>query len=146
MGMDTAIREAVRDGFKEVLEELKTTLSALPAARQNAVAEALVDVEEAARRLGLAVSTVYQRAASLKLPSVKDGNRLLFRPADLDAYVARRRRSTSTALRVARSARRDRANKFSSSGVRGSQDSALQNAQDDDRPEAREPRHPTRNR
>lgn len=47
----------------------------------------LVGVEEAARHLGLSTSTVYKRAERCELPSVKEGGRLLFRMADLDAYA-----------------------------------------------------------
>lgn len=53
----------------------------------------LVDIKAAARHLGLSVSTVYKRANSTLLPSIKDGGRLLFRLEDLDAYATARRRS-----------------------------------------------------
>jgi len=80
-----AVREALREELPRILAEL------LPdAARQP---EGLLDVDGAARRLGLAVATVYKRAQRCELPSVKLGERVLFRPTDLDAYAEARRRS-----------------------------------------------------
>ena len=52
----------------------------------------LVGVKDAAKRLGMSAKTLYKRAASVEIPSVKDG-RLLFRIADLDAYAEAHRRS-----------------------------------------------------
>jgi excisionase family DNA binding protein len=75
----------LHDEIRALREELRAT-----AARGG---DALLDVDEAARRLGLARSTVYKLAQRCELPSVKAGARLLFRPADLDAHVDARRRS-----------------------------------------------------
>jgi excisionase family DNA binding protein len=147
MSLEHEIKEAVRQGFKEALDELKTTLSPSSGTADADGKESLVDVQEAARRLGLAVSTVYQRAAALRLPSVKDGARLLFRPADLDAYVAKRRRSLGMVKRLARGARGARASELPTvDGVRRGKHNALQNAANDDRPEAAEPGNSPRRR
>jgi excisionase family DNA binding protein len=136
VSIENVIKDAVKEGFKEALEELRSAPTAANAAEAK---ESLVDVQEAARRLGLAVSTVYQRAAALKLPSVKDGSRLLFRPADLDAYIAKQRRSWSLAQRLARGSNKTRANELSTTdAVRRGKHNALHNAANDDRPEARE--------
>src|SRR5438128_7578417 len=68
--------------------------------------DGLVDVKEAARHLGLSPSTVYKRAASIELASVKLGGRLLFRPADLDGYTEARRRTPERVRETVAAARR----------------------------------------
>jgi len=81
--------EELKAAIREVLREELPRLLAL-----GVDADGLVDVAEAARRLGLKPGTVYKKAERLELPSVKiGGGRVLFRPADLDAYVEARRRS-----------------------------------------------------
>src|SRR4051812_2392886 len=82
----TALREVLRDELPDLLAELG-------GAARNHDAERLVGVEEAARRLGLATSTVYKRAEKCELASVKIGGRILFRPTDLDAFTEARRRT-----------------------------------------------------
>src|SRR5713101_681010 len=78
------IRTAVRDALREELPRALALAFAEARATSVDVTKAgLVDVNEAARRLGLRPSTVYKRAESVELASVKLGRRLLFRPADL---------------------------------------------------------------
>lgn len=69
----------MRQIVREELERLR------PAAEERPLG-----VREAAARLGLQPGTVYKRAGAGKLPYVKDGGKLLFLPADLDAYEAAR--------------------------------------------------------
>jgi len=64
-------------------------------------------VDEAAKRLGLATSTVYKLAARVQLPSVKLGGRLLFRVEDLFALVEKHRRSPEQVARLAAGGRPD---------------------------------------
>ena len=80
------IKAAVREVLREELQQFLGQV--LPPTDAD-----LLDVDAAARRLGLAVGTVYRKAAKCDLPSVKLGERVLFRPADLDAYAEARRRS-----------------------------------------------------
>ncbi len=93
--LKAAVREVLR-------EELPRLLAGLQVAAPDG--ERLLDVDEAAQRLGLSPSTVYKRAQACKLPSVKDGTRVLFRPADLDAYAAARRRSPEKVRALAKGA------------------------------------------
>ena len=79
-----AVREALRDELARALADV-----ARPAAREDG----LLRVDEAARRIGLSKSTTYKLAERCELPSVQLGTRVLFRPADLDAYAEARRRS-----------------------------------------------------
>ncbi len=51
----------------------------------------LIDVKDAARMLGLARSTLYEWARFRRVPHIRLGDRLLFDPADLQAFVQRRR-------------------------------------------------------
>ncbi len=51
----------------------------------------LIDVKDAARMLGLARSTLYEWARFRRVPHIRLGDRLLFDPADLQAFVRRRR-------------------------------------------------------
>jgi excisionase family DNA binding protein len=56
-------------------------------------APSLLTTEQAARRLGLAKRTLENKRVSgiEPIPFVKIGRRVLYDPADLDAYVAARR-------------------------------------------------------
>jgi excisionase family DNA binding protein len=85
-----AVREVLRDELPRLLAEM-----------QPANASGLLGVDAAARRLGLGRSTVRKLAAKCELPSVAIGRRLLFRPADLDAYAEGRRRSKEKAKALA---------------------------------------------
>jgi len=49
--------------------------------------ERLVNVREAAARLGLAVSTIYCLVSARRIRFVKIGRRTLFRPQDLDKLI-----------------------------------------------------------
>ena len=85
----TALREVLREELSRMFGQEQLPLSGRPAADDGR----LLNVDEAAQRLGLAAGTVYRKAAKCELPSVKLGERVLFRPADLDAYAEARRRS-----------------------------------------------------
>jgi excisionase family DNA binding protein len=91
-----AVRESVRNEVSAMLVEFRS--------RNDGDARRLLGVEEAARHLGLSTSTVYKRAERCELPSVKDGGRVLFRIADLDAYADARRRSPERVQMLARPA------------------------------------------
>jgi excisionase family DNA binding protein len=96
------IREAVQQALREELPHLVAELRAMVAGG----GDALVDVDGAARRLGLARSTVYKLAQRCELSSVPMGRSLRFRPADLDAYVEARRRSPELVKKIAADAAR----------------------------------------
>jgi excisionase family DNA binding protein len=53
----------------------------------SGVGKRLLNVEEAARFLGLQVVTVYKKARLRELPSVKVGNALRFDVKALDRYI-----------------------------------------------------------
>src|SRR5438105_15034249 len=82
-----AVQKAFETAIPRMVDEVLKRMGA------GTEATDLLDVAAAARRLGLAVGTVYRKAAKCELPSVKLGERVLFRPADLDAYAEARRRS-----------------------------------------------------
>ncbi len=84
------LKAALRVVLPEVLREVLPGLLAQPTANDPAP---LLDVDQAAHRLGLGVSTVRKLAGRCEMASVKSGRRLLFRPTDLDAYAEARRRS-----------------------------------------------------
>jgi excisionase family DNA binding protein len=94
------IEAAVRRAFDamvprmvdEMMERIATSLA--PGA-------ALLDVDAAAQHLGLSSSTIYKLAERCELPSSKLGRRLVFRPADLDAYAEARKRTPALANRLA---------------------------------------------
>jgi excisionase family DNA binding protein len=90
-----AIHAALRAAIRDVLRiELPAALAAAASPAIAAVDDGrLLDVEAAAARLKIAVSTLYKLAASMEVPHVKLGSRTLFRVGDLDAYVARHLRS-----------------------------------------------------
>ena|SRR5438105_15744354 len=70
--------------------------------------DVLVGVEEAAKRLGLATSTLYKLAARVEPPAVKLGRRLLFRAEDLVAFAEKHRRSPEQVARLAAGGRPNR--------------------------------------
>ena len=62
----------------------------------------LLDVEEAAKRLGLSPSTLYKKTKAQTIPHIKLGSRVLFDPSDLDALVALKRRTPEQVAAIAR--------------------------------------------
>jgi excisionase family DNA binding protein len=102
----SALQDEIKAAVREVVrEEVRTALAELRPVSASSDAP-LVGVAEAARLLGLSTSTVYKRAESCELPSVKAGSRVLFRPADLSAYAEARRRSPELVSQLAANARR----------------------------------------
>jgi excisionase family DNA binding protein len=103
--------------------------------------EGLIGIHEAASRIGLSVSTVYKRASSGRLPSIKDGSRLLFRPEDLDAYVLERRRSRSRVDSIAKDirGRSELRVKKGLATAAAAADNVLRNVANDDRSQAPRP-------
>src|SRR5205814_3224259 len=99
-------RGAIREELQPVLEELRALRGLLSDALEckRGATDALLDVKAVAQRLGLGTSTVRKKAASCELASVKAGRRLLFRPADLDAYAEARRRSPKRVYELAKKA------------------------------------------
>lgn len=93
--IDRVLRQLVRE---ELVQVVRAELPALLRASEVTAKSDLLSVDEAAQRLGVSPHTVYKRANSGKLASVKDGGRLLFRPEDLDAHVAFCRRSAKAAV------------------------------------------------
>ena len=63
----------------------------------------LLDIEEAAKRLGISTSTLYKRTRAQAIPHIKLGSRVLFEPGDLDALVAQKRRTPEQVAAFARS-------------------------------------------
>lgn len=92
--LDEVLRRVVRE---ELVQVVRAELPALLRATAGIPKSDLLCVDEAAHRLGVSPHTIYKRANSGKLASVKDGGRLLFRPEDLDAHIASCRRSAKTA-------------------------------------------------
>ena len=97
------VKAAVRQAVREVLRD---ELPRLLAETRPANESGLLDVEAAARRLGLGKSTIRKLAAKCELPSIPIGRRRLFRLADLDAYAEARRRSPEKLRELVAQARR----------------------------------------
>jgi excisionase family DNA binding protein len=90
--LESVLRGIVRDELQQVIREELAVLEKrnLDLRRRD---EALLHVKEAARYLGIGPSTLYRKAETIAIASVKIGNRLMFKMADLDAYIASKRRS-----------------------------------------------------
>ena len=90
--LEEVLRSIVRDEVRQVIREELADLEKrnVDLRRRD---ESLLNVKEAARHLGTGPSTLYKKAASVEIASVKIGSRIMFRVADLDAYVTSRRRS-----------------------------------------------------
>jgi excisionase family DNA binding protein len=54
--------------------------------------ERLLNVEDVARLLGISRFTVYAWAADRRLPALKVGSRLMFRPFEIQQWIDRRPR------------------------------------------------------
>ncbi len=67
--------------------------------------ERLLDAKEAAALLNIAPGTLLHRAQKGEIPRVKDGGRVLFRPADLRAYVEARTQSQERLRKASQSVR-----------------------------------------
>ena len=82
------------DSLVEAAADL-TLQKLAPVLRRTADAEMerLLDVKEAADLLGIAPGTLLHRAQKGEIPRVKNGARVLFRPADLRASVEARTES-----------------------------------------------------
>jgi excisionase family DNA binding protein len=91
----SAIADELEAVLRKVLDERLRPIEALLAELQTPGEADHLGIPEAAKRLGLATSTIYKLAERCELPSVKLGGRVLFKPADLDAYAEDRRRSPS---------------------------------------------------
>jgi excisionase family DNA binding protein len=66
----------------------------------------LIRVEHTAHRLGISVWTVYRWARQGRLTSIRLGRRRLFAEADLEAFIATSRRSSTETHVSARDGRR----------------------------------------
>ena len=75
-------------------------------AGEDEAGDAVLDVAGAAAFLKIGQSTIYKAAASGGLASVKLGGRLVFRRADLLAYLEAHRRGDEIVLELAKAARK----------------------------------------
>jgi len=92
----TSMTAMVEQAVEKAIERRLPAVTSAPSKT-----DVLVGVVEAAKRLGLATSTVYKLAARVQLPSVKLGSRLLFRVEDLLAFMEKHRRSLEQVARLA---------------------------------------------
>lgn len=90
------VTHPLQEGHRQVtVQELLDTLAELVAAKvaerlpATAPRDGYLDVEAAAEYLACPASRVYELKASGRLAHYKDGQRLLFRRADLDACLER---------------------------------------------------------
>ena len=86
-------------------ELVEQRLGASPV-REGEGGEEVLDVAGAAAFLKIGQSTIYKAAASGGLASVKLGGRLVFRRADLLAYLEAHRRGDEIVLELAKAARK----------------------------------------
>lgn len=95
--MTEAIRQALRAAANAqrataaALEALADAVGQGPPAAPVSASEALLDVRQAAKRLGMSPSWVYRAIEDGRLPTVRLGNRVRLRAEDLDAFVSERR-------------------------------------------------------
>ena len=61
--------------------------------------ETLINVQEAAALLNLAVNTVYEKTSERLIPHYKHGKKSLFKKSELIAWVELRKRKTLTDLK-----------------------------------------------
>jgi excisionase family DNA binding protein len=101
MSSTTLIKRALKAAAEaqrataEALEALAAGLdaeSSSSAAAPTATVD-LLDVRQAATRLGMSTSWVYKAVEAGRLTKVQIGNRVRFRAADLDAFIAARQLS-----------------------------------------------------
>ena len=85
MGMDTAIREAVRLVMKEEIRELKEALQAMPSRRAT---DEFWPVRKAAKVAGVSPATVRAWIQDKRLRSYGAGRVLRIRRGELEAFLA----------------------------------------------------------
>jgi excisionase family DNA binding protein len=86
-------------------DKVAAKVEARLAARQTAP-DRLLDVREAADRLGVSTHTIYKRKEKGLIPFIKNGSKLLFKPSDLDAYVEQNRITSKKVTALANAASR----------------------------------------
>lgn len=80
----------LKDALKEVLEEVRTEAS-------DQVT--LINIQEAAAYLNLAVATIYEKTSQRTIPHYKHGKKILFKKSELLAWVESRRVKTIHEIR-----------------------------------------------
>ncbi len=87
MGMDTAIREAVRQVMKEAIGELKEALAAMPGRRAT---DEFWPVRKAAKVAGVSDWTVREWIKEGRLKSYGAGRVLRLRRSEFEAFLSKR--------------------------------------------------------
>ncbi len=91
--LEESLRNILRDEVRRVVREELVILENRDTEVPRLRADAMMNVKEAARYLGISTSTLYRKAERVEVASVKIGSRVTFRVGDLDAFIAKRRRS-----------------------------------------------------
>lgn len=100
LAIDDIVERIAQRTADIVVERLEARRN-MPPARAGSDEVDLLDVTAAARRLGMAKSTLYKKANSGEVPSVKVGGRRMFRPRDLDEWVEARVQTEDTIIDLA---------------------------------------------
>ena len=87
MGMDTAIKEAVRSAMKEEMRELKDALAAMPGRRPT---DEFWPVKKAARVAGVSEWTVREWIQSGRLRSYGAGRVLRLKRSEFETFLTAR--------------------------------------------------------
>ena len=87
-----------RDEFKSLLKEtLREILSEDKIVTQNE--STLINIQEAAALLNLAVATIYEKTSEKLIPHYKHGKKIMFKKSELLAWVESRRVKTIHEIR-----------------------------------------------
>lgn len=87
-----------RDEFKNLLKEtLKEILAEDKATNENQ--SMLINIQEAAALLNLAVNTIYEKTSEKLIPHYKHGKKIMFKKSELLAWVESRRVKTIHEIR-----------------------------------------------
>ena len=93
-----AIFQYSRDEFKSLLKEtLREILAEDKVTTENQ--STLINIQEAAALLNLAVNTIYEKTSEKLIPHYKHGKKIMFKKSELLAWVESRRVKTIHEIR-----------------------------------------------
>jgi len=97
--MESPIFQYNRDEFKSLLKEvLKEVLA--EGGIQSSGDGTLINIQEAASLLNLAVATLYEKTSEKLIPHYKHGKKVMFKKSELLAWVESRRVKTIHEIRM----------------------------------------------
>ena len=99
--MDNLILSPISIGEmrKLIREELQATMSLAPVNRNNQTSDEYLTIEETAKYINMAVSSVYGFVHFKRIPYIKRGKRLIFEKSKIDEWLQAGRKLTADEIK-----------------------------------------------